>query len=206
MPARKPWCPRIKGWTLLGEALDLIKATSGSRTEQEICNYLRNGQLPAKYWRQSAPRAAVAAPVSLVAMSELWQDVNPDYWTLENLRKARSVHGVVQGGKRNWYHVKHQRLKELFAPKPGRIDWDDFWKYWTSRRELNELPLETAFLAEAESWIKERYGVTKVPLTELRRHKARLYRGDTERPTRTGRRRTQQAKKRKQTKQKAPSN
>jgi hypothetical protein len=118
MPARKPWCPVIKGWTKLGEALDRIGATPGSRVEQEICEHLRSGRLPAKYWRQNAPRAAVAAnrsPISLVlSQGRQWENANPDYWTLKNLRKVRSVDGVEQCGMRNWYHVKTSRFKELY--------------------------------------------------------------------------------------------
>jgi len=44
-----------------------------------------------------------------------------------------------------------------------------------------------AYLRGAEALIKERYGVTAVPPSELRRLKAALYRGDSERPKRAKR-------------------
>jgi hypothetical protein len=71
--------------------------------------------------------------------------------------------------------------------KPGRIDWDDWWEREIARRQQSLLPHKKAYLRAAEALIKERYGVTAVPLTELRRLKAALYRGDSERPKRPNR-------------------
>jgi hypothetical protein len=68
--------------------------------------------------------------------------------------------------------------------KPGVIDWEDFWRHEVGRRERDELPPEKSYLSDAEALIKERYGVTHVPESTLRRLKAALYRGDVERPKR----------------------
>jgi hypothetical protein len=72
-------------------------------------------------------------------------------------------------------------------PKLGRIDLDDWWKHETARRQQGLLPDKKAYLREAEALIKERYGVEAVPPSELRRIKAALYRGDSERPKRPNR-------------------
>jgi hypothetical protein len=216
MPARKPWCPRIKGWMLLDEALNLIKATPGSRTEQEICDYLRTGQLPAKYWRQSAPRVAVAAPVSLVATSEQWQDADPDFWTLEYLRKVRSVDGVVQGGKRNWYHVRETRLEELYPAirksgnvpptqigvsprKARRITWATRWTDDKVRYSQGRLPPnKDDYLIELEAWILDNFDVKPEAIRrgELQRFANALYAGKTKRPLSTDRRKQTEKRKR----------
>jgi hypothetical protein len=71
--------------------------------------------------------------------------------------------------------------------KVGSIDWDDWWKHETARREEGSLPNKKDYLRQAQSLIMERYGVTTVPESELRRLKAPLYRGDTERPKRSRR-------------------
>jgi hypothetical protein len=68
--------------------------------------------------------------------------------------------------------------------KLGRIDWGDWWKHETARREAGSLPNKKDYLSQAETVIKDRYGVTTVPESELRRLKPALYRGDTERPKR----------------------
>ena len=48
---------------------------------------------------------------------------------------------------------------------------------------MAQLPNKKAYLREAETVIKERYGVTScADVGELRRIKAALYRGDSERP------------------------
>ena len=66
----------------------------------------------------------------------------------------------------------------------GEIDWDDWWKHETARREQGSLPNEKDYLRRTEPLIIERYGVTTVPASELRRIKAALYRGDSKRPKR----------------------
>ena len=66
--------------------------------------------------------------------------------------------------------------------KLGRIDWNDWWTHEVARRQHSQLPNKKAYLREAEALIKDRYGVTAVPLSELRRISAALYRGDSERP------------------------
>jgi hypothetical protein len=72
--------------------------------------------------------------------------------------------------------------------KLGRIDWDDWWEeHEVDRRAQGSLPNKKDYLREAEPLIKERYGVNTVPLSELRRIKAALYRGDSERPKRSKR-------------------
>src|SRR5262249_3494274 len=68
--------------------------------------------------------------------------------------------------------------------KPGVIDWNDWWQHEVGRRERDELPPEKSYLSDAEALIRERYGVTHVPESGLRRLKAALYRGDVERPKR----------------------
>jgi hypothetical protein len=68
--------------------------------------------------------------------------------------------------------------------KLGRIDWDDWWEHEKARWQQNQLPSSKSYLAEAEPLIKERYKVNTVPPSELRRIKAALYRGDSERPKR----------------------
>jgi hypothetical protein len=67
--------------------------------------------------------------------------------------------------------------------KLRRIDWDDWWKHETVRREQGSLPNEKDYLRQAEALMMDRYGAT-VPSSELRRTKAALYRGDSERPKR----------------------
>jgi hypothetical protein len=77
--------------------------------------------------------------------------------------------------------IQEQKLK--------RIDWDDWWEHEDGRRQQGLLPDKKAYLGEAEALIKERYGVTTTPHTELRRIKAALYRGDPKRPKRPKRKR-----------------
>jgi len=71
--------------------------------------------------------------------------------------------------------------------KLERIDWDDLWRNEVARRQQSLLPDKKAYLREAEALIKERYGVKAVPPSELRRIKAALYRGGSERPKRPNR-------------------
>ena len=74
--------------------------------------------------------------------------------------------------------------------KLKRIDWDDWWKHEIARRQQGLLPNKKEYLREAEPLMKERYGVNTVPPSELRRIKAALYRGDSERPKRSKRKKS----------------
>jgi hypothetical protein len=69
--------------------------------------------------------------------------------------------------------------------KLGRIDWDDWWKHETARREQGSLPNEKGYSRQTAPLIIARYGVTSVDGGDLRRFKVALYRGDLERPKRT---------------------
>jgi hypothetical protein len=71
--------------------------------------------------------------------------------------------------------------------KLGAIDWDAEWNEDAARREKGQLPNEKAYVRELETRIKERYGVTSVDGGDLRRFKVALYRGDSERPKRSKR-------------------
>jgi hypothetical protein len=66
--------------------------------------------------------------------------------------------------------------------KQGKVDWGDWWRHETARRDLGLLPDAKRYFGEAELMIKERYGVKTVPDSGLRRLKAALYRGDKQRP------------------------
>jgi hypothetical protein len=90
----------------------------------------------------------------------------------------------VRDGKRTMRWSAIVVLAAIQKQKLGRIDWDDWWKHEADRRQRGLLPDEKAYLGEAEALIKELYGVTTTPATELRRIKAALYRGDSERPKR----------------------
>src|SRR5262245_49526682 len=130
---RPDFCPVVKGWTKLGEALDRVEAIVGARAraEQEVCKYLGTEDLPAKYWRKPPG---------------CWQKADPTYWTLENLRKVQSVGGVEQGGARNFYHVRTSGLEDLIkrletssAPK-SRIDGDKLWEHIRTLHAQGQLP------------------------------------------------------------------
>ena len=71
--------------------------------------------------------------------------------------------------------------------KLGRIDWDDWWKHETARREQGSLPNEKDYSRQTAPLIIERYGVTRVDEGDIRRFKVALYRGDSERPKRSKR-------------------
>jgi hypothetical protein len=200
MATRRPRPPVIKNWILLGKALDLVKAIPGSRVEREICEHMRTEQLPAKYWRQRV----IELPLNIAAGQ--WEYVNPEYWTLENLRKVRSVDGVDQAGRRNWYHVKLSRFLELYPtaakvvdapPEPGepppvpslllpsgRIDWKAVWKYDTGRRARSELPPEEDYTKDIRRKLHDQ-GIKIMPDPgDLRRHKRDLYANKAERTKR----------------------
>ena len=109
-------------------------------------------------------------------------------WTAITLREAESV-GAADP-------VRSAEPSRTAAPvrKLGRIDWDDWWTYEIGRRQKDLLPNKKGYLGEAEVRIEDRYGVTTVPPTELRRMKAALYRGDSERPKRPKRRKQSKLK------------
>jgi hypothetical protein len=116
-------------------------------------------------------------------------DLDPAEWTREGL-----ILDVRNGNLYEMHNGKHVRWSAitLRAPVPEpqlrkRIDREDWWKHEIARRQQDSLPNKKDYLREAEALIKERYGVTAVPPSELRRIKAALYRGDPERPKRSKR-------------------
>ena len=117
-------------------------------------------------------------------------DIDPAEWTRTGLvldvRNGDLIEGLY-GRPYGKHTVRWSAIVVRAAiqeQKLGRIDWDDWWKHEDDRRQQGLLPDEKAYLREAELLIKERYGVTTVPPSELRRIKAALYRGDSERPKR----------------------
>jgi hypothetical protein len=128
-------------------------------------------------------------------------DLDPAEWTREGLildvrngdlfeeHYIKHVRRSSKGDLIKWRNTKHLRWSTITLraaipeQKPGRIDWDDWWEHETTLREQGSLPKKKNYLREAEARIEDRYGTT-VPLTELRRLKAALYRGDSARPKR----------------------
>jgi hypothetical protein len=95
---------------------------------------------------------------------------------------------VIEG--RNINHLRWSSIALRGAipeQKSGRIDWDDWWKHETARREQGSLPNEKDYLRQAEPLMMDRYGASTVPSSELRRIKAALYRRDLTRPKRAKR-------------------
>jgi hypothetical protein len=135
-------------------------------------------------------------------------DLDPAEWTREGLildvrngdlfeghytkHVRRSSNGDLIEGRNTtdlrWSTITLRAAEPLRTAAPerklGKIDWDDWWKHEEARKQQGLLPNKKAYLAEAEQFIKERYGVRTVPLSELRRYKAALYRGDSQRPKR----------------------
>ena len=120
-------------------------------------------------------------------------EIQPAEWARTGLVLDVRNGDLIEG----WYgrpHGKHTvrwsaitlRLAEPMRAS-GRVDWDDWWKHEIDRRDRGSLPNEKDYLREAERLMKERYGVATVSPSELRRIKAALYRGDSERPKRTKR-------------------
>src|SRR5262249_13666134 len=113
-------------------------------------------------------------------------EIDPAEWTRTGLildvRDGDLIE--VRHGKRTvrWSTIKVRAA--IQEQKLGRIDWDDWWKHENGGRQHGLLPNKKDYLGEAEPLIKARYGVTTVPPSELRRIKAALYRGDSERPKR----------------------
>ena len=113
-------------------------------------------------------------------------EIDPAEWTRSGLildvRNGDLIE--VRQGKRTvrWSAiVVHAAFQQQ---KLGTIDWDAEWNEDMARRERGQLPNKRGYLRELETRIKELYGVTTTPATELRRIKAALYRGDSERPKR----------------------
>ena len=138
---------------------------------KELIKALANGELIAN---------------GLHPVSGVRSDLDPAEWTCAGLT-LDVRNGVLyeeSGGK----HVLWSAITLREAvPEPQlgkRIDWDDWWKHEIARRQRGLLPNEKDYSREAEPLIKERYGVTSVPPSELRRIKPALYRGDSERPKR----------------------
>jgi len=118
------------------------------------------------------------------------RDLDPAEWTRPDL-----ILDVRNGDLIEWHcnngdlinYIQHVRWSTITLraaieeEKLGRIDWDDWWKDEIARRQQSLLPDKKAYLREAEALIKERYGVNAVPPSELRRLKAALYRGDSQR-------------------------
>jgi hypothetical protein len=120
-------------------------------------------------------------------------DLNPAEWTREwlildvrngDLIEVRNGSFDLRFGKQTvrWTAITLQEA--IPEKKLGKIDLDDWWKHEVARRQQGLLPNKKDYLFEAEARIKDRYGVNTVPPTELRRIKAALYRGDSERPKR----------------------
>jgi hypothetical protein len=128
------------------------------------------------------------------AATSVRRDLDPAEWRRTNLILDVRNGDLMEGRIEYRGKVGHRTLTVRWASitlrpaipeqKLGRIDWDDWWKHETTRREQGSLPNKKHYLREAESLIMERYGVTAVPPSELRRIKAPLYRGDFERPKR----------------------
>jgi len=129
--------------------------------------------------------------------SGLRRELDPAEWTREGLildvRNGNLMEGRIEyRGKVRRRTLTVQWASITLQPaipeqKLGRIDWDDWWKHEAARREQDSLPNKKDYVREAEPLIRERYGVTTVPPSELRRIKAPLYRGDSERPKRSKR-------------------
>jgi hypothetical protein len=96
------------------------------------------------------------------------------------LEKERNKRELIE----RWLSIMLCPAEPKGEIKPGVIDWNDWWQHEVGRRERDELPPEKSYLSDAEALIRERYGVTHVPASGLRRLKAALYRGDVERPKR----------------------
>jgi hypothetical protein len=111
-------------------------------------------------------------------------DLFEGHW-IEHVRPSSNGESIE---RRNTWHLRWSSITLRAAipeQKPGRIDWDDWWKHEIARRQQNLLPNEKDYLRKAEPLMMDRYGAPTVPSSELRRTKAALYRGDLERPKRT---------------------
>ena len=127
-------------------------------------------------------------------------EIDPAEWTRAGLILDVRNGDLIEAGRVRWSAITLREAESVGAAEPvraaepsrtaapvrklGRIDWDDWWKHEEARKQQGLHPNKKAYLGEAEQLIKERYGVTTVPLSELRRIKAALYRGDSQRPKR----------------------
>jgi len=114
-------------------------------------------------------------------------EIDPAEWTRAGLILDVRNGDLIEAGCVRWSAITLRAAEPVRTAAPerelGRIDWDDWWKHEEARKQQGLLPNKKAYLAEAEQLIKERYGVTVSP-TELRRFRAALYRGDSQRPKR----------------------
>jgi hypothetical protein len=111
-------------------------------------------------------------------------DLFEGHYCIEHVRQSGNGESIEGRNIQNLRWSSITLRAAMPEQKPGRIDWDDLWKHEVARREQGSLPNKKDYLREAEARIKDRYGDTTVPPTELRRIKAALYRGDAERPKR----------------------
>jgi hypothetical protein len=114
-------------------------------------------------------------------------EIDPAEWTREGLiLDVRNGDLIEVGrGKRTVRWSAITLRAAIPEQKLGRIDWDDWWKHETTRREQGSLPNEKDYSRQTVPLIIERYGVTSVDGGDLRRFKVALYRSDLERPKRT---------------------
>ena len=123
-------------------------------------------------------------------------ELEPAEWTPTDLDLILDVRNgdlieapIFYPSRVRWSNITLRAAEPLRPAAPerklGRIDWDDWWKHETARREQGSLPNEKDYSRQTEPLIKERYGVTSVDGGDLRRFKVALYRGDLERPKRT---------------------
>jgi hypothetical protein len=129
-------------------------------------------------------------------VSGIRTELDPFEWSRTELELDVRNGDLIEGwygrpyGKHTvrWSAIVLQPAEPMSAAIPeqklGQIDWDDWWNHELARWQQGLLPNKKAYLLEAEPRIMERYGLNTVPPSELRRIKAALYRGDSERPKR----------------------
>ena len=189
---RLPWSFGEFLWCLDGPTLPLLYWTPLSLPMQHALNAaiaaftefiaaLRNGELIAR----GAPPNGLRCDLDQAE----WTPTDLDL--MLDVRKGQLIEAPMFYPSRvRWSDITLREAEPVeplrtAAPerKLGGMDWDDFWKHEQARKQQGLLPNKKAYLAEAEQLIKERYGVTVSP-TELRRFRAALYRGDSQRPKR----------------------
>jgi hypothetical protein len=143
--------------------------TAAAHAFQEFIQELRTGK-----------QAATGVPASGGARTEL----DPAEWSRAGLLlDVRNGDLIEQRQSRQTVRWTAITLTAVSVAQ-GKIDWDDFWKQERDRYTRGLLPPKKRYPEEAEQRIKDRYGVKNVPVTELRRLRSALYRGDTQRPRR----------------------
>ena len=119
-------------------------------------------------------------------------DLHPAEWTREGLildvrngdlfeghyieHVRPSSNGESIEGRNTW-HLRWSSITLRAAipeQKPGRIDWDDWWKRRRRSSAKGQLPNEKAYVREAEARIKDRYGVNTVDAQRSAAHQSRL--------------------------------